>query len=419
MLCKIHLTIFILLFFSKTLQSQTYETLPPDYIKTVILRGSNQKVPGRPVIPINGSLTLKFDDLRANVADYYYEIAHYNFDWTESNLAQNEFLDGFDNLRINNFANSLTTLQSFTHYQLKIPNAETRGLKKSGNYLLKIFNANKELVFSRKFMVFKDLVEVPVTIRRARKIDKIDKQQIVNFKVGREDFIFRQPKKTVKTVIVKNRDFFEAKYDLKPQFVNGNELVYKYDQMTAFMGSNEYLFFDNKSIRISNLQIKNTSLGKDLYNTYLQIDYPRYTKKYNYNPDVNGSFRINTQRGNQVDRQADYAKVHFSFSPNREIKQGEIHLYGRFNNYVIDDNTLMSYNQSSGIYENTLTLKQGFYNYKYVLLDNQGNLDTSYFSGSFDETENNYMVLVYYRDLGARFDQLIGVGRANSRNIIN
>lgn len=401
------------------IQGQVYETLPPDYIKTVIFKGNNQRVPGRPVIPLNGSLTLKFDDLRAKVADYYYEIEHFNYDWTKSVLAQNEYMDGFDNLRIRNFSNSITTLQSFTHYQLNIPNKDTRGLKKSGNYLLKIYNANKELVFSRKFLVFKDLVDVPITIRRTRKIDKIDKQQVINFRVGRKDFIFRQPQKTVKTVVVQNRDFFEAKYDLKPQFVNANELVYRYDQEAAFMGSNEYLFFDNKSIRVSNLQIREIRMGKNLYNTYLRTDYPRYTKNYTYNPDVNGSFRVNTQRGDQIDRQADYAKIHFSFSPTRKIKGGEIHLYGRFNNYVIDDTTMLTLNKSTGLYENTLTLKQGFYNYKYVFLDKNGNLDTSYFSGSFDETENNYMVLVYYRDLGARFDRLIGVGKANSRNIIN
>lgn len=402
-----------------TAKSQVYETIPPDYIKTIIFKGNNQKVPGRPVIPINGSIILKFDDLRAKVADFYYEIEHYNFDWTKSVLAQNEYLEGFDNLRLRNFSNSMTTLQSFTNYQLNIPNKDTRGFKKSGNYLLKIFNSNKELLFSRKFMVYKNLVDVPVTIRRTRKLDKIDKQQVVNFKVGRDGFIFRQPQKTVKTIVVKNRDFFEAKYDLKPQFVNGNELIYRYDQQAAFMGSNEYLFFDNKNIRVSNLQIREIRLGKDVYNTYLQTNYPRFNEKYTYNPDVNGSFRINTARGNIIDRQADYAKVHFSFSHVRNVKKGEIHLYGRFNNYIIDDSTLMTYNKSNGMYENTLLLKQGFYNYKYVYLKPNGNLDGSYFSGSHDETENNYMVLIYYRDLGARFDRLIGVGQANSRNIIN
>jgi len=412
------ITFLLLLNFFCT-RAQVYETLPPEYIKTVIFKGSNQKVPGRPVIPLNGSLTLKFDDLRAKVADYYYEIEHFDFDWTQSALAQNEYLNGFDNLRIRNFSNSITTLQSFTHYELNIPNKDTRGLKKSGNYLLKIYNADKELVFSKKFMVFKDLVDVPITIRRTRKIDEIDKQQVVNFKIGRKGFIFRQPQKTVKTVVVKNRDFFEAKYGLAPQFVNANELVYRYDQSAAFMGSNEYLFFDNKSIRVSNLQIKEIRMGKKLYHTYLRTDYPRYTSDYTYNPDVNGSFRVNTNRGDQIDRQADYAKVHFSFSPTRKIDKGEIHLYGRFNNYVIDDTTMLTFNESTGLYENTLTLKQGFYNYKYVYLDAEGNLDTSYFCGSYDETENNYMVLVYYRDLGARYDRLIGVGQANSRNIIN
>ena len=42
---------------------------------------------------------------------------------------------------------------------LSIPNRETRALKKSGNYLLRIFNDDGEIVFSRKFMVLERLLK--------------------------------------------------------------------------------------------------------------------------------------------------------------------------------------------------------------------------------------------------------------------
>ena len=64
-------------------------------------------------------------------------------------------------------------------------------------------------------------------------------------------------------------------------------------------------------------------------------------------------------------------------------------------------------------------MKQGFYNYKYVLIDKENTLQEGAISGNFDETENNYKVLVYYRDLGARYDKLIGLGEANSVQMTN
>jgi len=71
------------------------------------------------------------------------------------------------------------------------------------------------------------------------------------------------------------------------------------------------------------------------------------------------------------------------------------------------------------LYENALLFKQGYYDYNYVLLNKDGSLDPGYIGGNFEKTENEYQVLVYYRDIGARYDQIIGVGSANSINITN
>ena len=79
----------------------------------------------------------------------------------------------------------------------------------------------------------------------------------------------------------------------------------------------------------------------------------------------------------------------------------------------------MRYNFQKGIYELSIMLKQGFYNYKYVVVDEKNDLQEGFISGNFDETENNYVVVVYYRDLGSRYDKLIGIGSANSVDMTN
>jgi hypothetical protein len=410
---------FIALFISSlSLSQQDYETLPPDFIKTIEFYGSNDEFSGTPIVARGENLILKFDDLRAAENDYYYEIEHYNFDWTPSILSKNEVLEGFDNIRLFNFRNSFTTLQPYTHYELRLPNTNTRQLKVSGNYILKIFNDARQIIFSRKFIVYENLVNVDLTIRRSRELDFIDKKQVINFEIGRDNFIFRNPEQTVKTVVVQNNDFSTAIYGLKPQFVQGNILVYRYNDESAFWGSNEYLNFDNKDIRQGTLRIERIEL-LDIYNSYLYRNFVRDGREYTFNPDINGAFRINTVQGNDLNIESEYAKVHFSLRNYKDLKGGEVHLYGRFNNFVLDDSTLMIMDKSRTILTNELILKQGFYNFKYIYLDTNGNFDGGFISGDHDETENDYQVLVYYRDIGARFDKVIGVGKGNSRNITN
>ena len=48
-----------------------------------------------------------------------------------------------------------------------------------------------------------------------------------------------------------------------------------------------------------------------------------------------------------------------------------------------------------------------------------GSIDEGFNSGNFDETENQYTILAYYREVGGRYDRIVGVGSANSRNISN
>jgi hypothetical protein len=120
-----------------------------------------------------------------------------------------------------------------------------------------------------------------------------------------------------------------------------------------------------------------------------------------------------------VSIEADYVWMFFSLLPDDSFKDKDIHVYGNFNNYAIDETTKMIYNKDLKFYETALLLKQGFYNYKYVAVNKNGLLDEGAVSGNFHQTENNYKVIVYYRDLGARYDQIIGIGEGSSVNISN
>ncbi|MDQ7917690.1 DUF5103 domain-containing protein [Mesonia sp. MT50] len=410
--------VILFLLFYPLLQGQELETTPPEFIRTIQFKGE-QEFTGTPIIALGQPMSLEFDDLIGDEADYFYTIEHFNFDWTPSDLSKNEFMSGFDDVRILNYENSFNTLQIYSHYKLNIPNKNTRRLKVSGNYMVKVWDENRDLVFSRKFMVYEDIALIKVEIKRSRKLKYINTKQVVNFSVdGSDNILFRNPNQNLKTLIIPNNNLQKSIYNLKPQYSVGNEQIYKYDQEASFWGGNEYLFFDNKDVRGSTMNIRSIEL-LDIYNTYLFADKVRKFDPYTYNPDINGNFVVNTLQGDNANIQAEYTWVHFYLNNYERLNGGEVHIYGNFNNYSLDDSTKLTYNSKKDVYETKRLFKQGFYNYKYVLLEKDGTINEGYFSGDFDKTENQYTVLAYYKELGGRYDRIIGVGSGSSRNITN
>ena len=404
-----------LLLSSGILTGQVEEIDPPSDIKTITF-GSQKDISILPIINLNERIYLEFDVLNNLEEDFYYVIEHFDYDWTPSRLMKSEYLDGMDDLRIFNYENSFNTYQIYSHYRLQIPNPQTR-LKVSGNYLIKIFDENDDLVFSRKFMIMEQQVGVGVQIKRSRNVALINEAQTVDFSIKSNNLNLNNPRETVKTVIVQNNNLKTAIYDLKPQYTLGNELVYRYNDNSLFWGGNEYLFFENKDVRMANLGIQYIDL-QDLYHSYLYTDIDRSSRKYTYNPDINGGFKITVLDRQDPSIEADYTYVHFSLLAEEFLNQS-VYVYGGFNNFSISDDNKMTFNVEKGIYELSMLLKQGFYNYKYVVVDNDNTLFEGAVSGNFDETENNYKVIVYYRDLGARYDKIIGLGEASSIQITN
>ena len=411
------LNLFVFYLVALPLSAQVYETAPPSEIKTITFKG-NTNQSQLPILKLGEPLLLEFDALTGLEPDFYYVIEHYNYDWTPSNLVKSEYLSGFDNQRIQDYKNSFNTYQIYSHYMLRIPNQQTKGLLVTGNYLLSIYNDRDELMFSRKFMIYEDLTSVGVAIKRSRDVKFIDQKQTVDIVINNNNFNFNNPLENVKSLIIQNNNLNTAIYNVKPQYTLGNQLVYKYTTETSFWGGNEYLYFETKDVRAANVGVQFIDL-KEIYHSYLFINTPRADQLYTYNPDINGNFLVTALDAEDVSIEADYTMVHFALQ-HPELTDGRsIYVYGNFNNYALEPGNQLYFNPESKLYEAAFRLKQGFYNYKYVIADAQGFLDEGAISGNFYQTENNYKVLVYYRDLGARYDRLIGVGEASSVNISN
>ncbi len=398
-------------------EAQIIEKIEPYHIRTVQFRGGTQQSK-LPIIRLGERLQLSFDDINGDEADYYYKITHHNFDWTESDLSKGEFLDGFDDVRIETYENSLNALQIYSHYTLTIPNRETRAIKKSGNYMISLFNDDGGLMFTRKFMIMENDVIVAVEIKRARDLRYIDSRQSVHFTIDSPNFLLINPKQSVKTMVLQNSNLKSAITNLKPQYTIGSELIYRYDKESSFWGGNEFLFFDSKELQGTNNSIRRIELN-DLYEHYLYTRLSRADVPYTYFPDINGNFVVRSFRAERQDIEAEYVRVHFALNYYEDIGDKEIHIYGNFNNWSIDESTYMRYDKARDSYRNSRLFKQGFYNYRFVLVDRDGSIDEAFIDGSFWQTENDYTVLVYYRGPGERFDRIIGYGKSNSSVITN
>lgn len=373
-----------------------------------------------PFFRLGENFTFAFDDLFGNEANYYYTLTHCNYDWTKSQLTVNEYISGFDNQRIQNYQNSFNTLQIYSHYVLSFPNRFTR-IQLTGNYILNILNEDREVVMSRRFVVYEEKVSVPLQVKRARGMNEIQEKHNMDFAIKTNAFIFQMPQQNVKVALFQNGRFDNAIYNVKPQYTIGNDLIYKYDKETQFWAGNEYLYFDNKDIRNAVNNVLRVT-GGEIYNNILYANEARGSKPYTYYPDINGNFVTNNSNLNVTDvtLEADYAWVFFKLSAPAYFEKDDIYIGGMFNNYTKTDEYKMEYNEKTGMYEKAVMIKQGFNNYMYIPANSKGKVNGGASpDGNFFQTENDYNVIVYYRENNERYDRVIGFGQANSEDIIN
>ena len=87
----------------------------------------------------------------------------------------------------------------------------------------------------------------------------------------------------------------------------------------------------------------------------------------------------------------------------------DIYVDGDMMSRRFDPSSRMNYDYSEGVYRLSALLKQGSYNYQYLAVP-KGTVTglTRPVEGDFYQTDNEYLVLVYYKIPGARYDRLIG-----------
>lgn len=410
------LLISLISFSSLGQEKVTDEVAPPYNIKTISFFQNN--VVSYPFFKLGDAFEIQFDDLYGNEADYYYTITQYDFDWTPTGLAKVEYLEGMDNQRIITYENSFNTLQLYSHYKQTFPNRFNR-ITKSGNYIITILNDDREVVFSKKFIIYENIANVSTLVRKSRDIETINQIHNLDFSINLGDNTLQNPKQNIKVSLFQNARWDTAKHGIAPQYTIGNELIYRYNKETQFWAGNEFLNFDNSTIRAGNNTVMQFTAG-DIYNTILFTNQERKDKLYTFFPDLNGSFFVNNRDVENPTLQADYTWVYFSLDASSYDTNDAIYINGLFNGYAKNDEYKMEFSKEKGYFEKAVLIKQGFVNFEYTLTDKKGNVDCeNAIDGNFYQTENVYNVLVYYRGNNDRYDRVIGNGSTDSTTIKN
>ena len=242
--------------------------------------------------------------------------------------------------------------------------------------------------------------------------------QQVDFTVNYGGLNFIDPYRNFYAFILQNGRWDNAKENLKPEFYGDNELKYNsLSDKNIFSGGNEFRYFDIKSIRYQTEYVKRIDFSRSNYNVYLYPSENREFKPYFYWKDFNGKYFIAVQEGQKFDIDADYVYVYFTLPSKQKIGGGNMYVSGNLNSWAFDKNNQMEYNSGSEEYECTMLLKQGWYNYEYVFMkDGSTDGTATLFEGSHYETENDYIVFIYYRNPHDRYDRVTGSAIFNLLN---
>lgn len=386
-------------------------------IKTVLLTPPDFSI-SSPIIRLNteDKLLLTFDDLDADVKDYAYTFVHCNANWTPSNLLYSQFMSGLPDDRITDYSFSFNTLQPFTHFRLLFPQSSMQPFV-SGNFLLKVFRDGdqKNLVLTKRFMVVDSKVVIEAAVHRASVIEDRYAKQKIDFSVFYDNYKIDNPFADVNVVLMQNDRWDNAITALKPLFLRNTQLDYTYETGNDFNGGNEYRTFDIRSLRFLSERIAKINTDSVSTHVYVQEDESRSYSRYVTEFDLNGYYTIKTYDGKSDELESDYSHVHFALPFDIQRTDGNFYVFGKLSDNRCTPENKMTYNAEKSIYEATLYLKQGYYNYIYVFLPDDSNTpDETLTEGNHSETENDYTILVYHRPTASRYDQLVGIKKLNS-----
>ena len=403
---KKYLSILLISLFAVTSRAQRHEIFSPRIASLQVTADDNWT--GLPITDMDGRIHINFDDLTHEYTRYTYRIEHCEADWTPSEeLFTSDYLQGFaDGDVIEYCIESLNTYQLYTHYSLTIPNERCR-LKMSGNYRLTVIDENNDEtpVMTVCFMLVEPKMGVSLNYTTNTDVDINNRHQQVEMSLLYGELNVTNPTEQIKTVVMQNGRWDNARLNARPQYVMADGLRWQHCRDFIFQAGNEYHKFEMLDLTHPTMGIDHISWDGEMYHVFPFINEPR--RHYIYDEDANGAFIIRNSDNYEIENTCDYAWVHFQLNCPNPVK-GDVYLNGAWTHDWFLPEYKMEYNEEMKCYEGAVKLKQGYYNFQYLLMNPDGTITTMPTEGDFYQTENSYQALIYYKGTGERTDRLVG-----------
>ncbi len=393
-------------------QNQVYQTQPlASGIHTIEVKNENNEFfPPLIELDSNDRIIISFDELAEDVRYMSYSLIHCNADWRPSALSELEYLDGFNTNPVENYDFSSATFAHYVHYQIELPNESVR-FKVSGNYVLLVYPENQpeKVLLQACFSVYERLTTLIPSVSSRTDIDYNREHQQVTIDINTSHFGLQDPYNELKIYVSQNGRRDNEVLITRPMMVQGNNIRYEHMPSLIFEAGNEYRRFETTNLRYAGMGIENIRYYNPYYHATLFPALPRVNGNYTYDKTQYGRFVIRQTDADNSDLESDYFVTHFSLETDHPLN-GDVYIDGELTNHLYNENSRMTWNPATNRYEKALLLKQGSYNYNYLFIPhNKSKATPAFTEGNYYETVNEYLVKVYQRPIGARYDRLIGV----------
>jgi hypothetical protein len=232
--------------------------------------------------------------------------------------------------------------------------------------------------------------------------------QQVEFAISHPYFPIQSPFNDLKVVVSQNGRRDNEVTVTRPLRIMSNEIIFEHNRDLIFDAGNEYRRFETVSVSYLGMNVVGYEYYEPYYHALLNTDFPRCDMSYIFDQTQHGRYVVRESNAEDSNLEADYIATHFTLATDK-IPGGNVYIDGELTHHIYDENSIMTYNEQSQQYENVMLLKQGSYNYMYVFVPNGSKRATlAPTEGNYYPTINEYLIKVYHRPPGERYDRLIG-----------
>lgn len=383
----------------------------PQSIKSIELyRKGNRKNP--PILKLESSdkLILEFDELSSLSGQYSVRFTHHNQDWSYSNIPDAWFIDGINDVVVQNGDANHLSKPNYYHYNLEFPNQQINFLA-SGNYMLHVFDyASNIKLFSLPFFISEELGTIKNSIETLHAGSG-------NFATSNQLFsVYEQPKEVMfpqfdlSFSYIQNRLWNNYIIPTEIDASNSDQIRFYTSRNNSFDATFDFIHLDLTDFNIDNRRIIDWQPEFTPPKVILKEDV------LNFSSTPSRWFESSMGYPSKSSN-ARYANVIFRLDAGDLAKpDSEFYVIGDFNQWNVSEANRLILDRDTGLLEASIIIKEGVYRYKYFLKSDYAESDFVPINDAITDVEQDYIGFIYYRDPDYNYQRLLQTTNFSSSN---